>query len=195
MTATSRSSRDTPKGAARRALILDHATTILVERGYAALSLRAVASAAGISLGNLQYYYTTRASLVGALLDRHLASFLSDRETMLRPPVDLDVALDAILTDDCDQATATLFLEIWAMSRHDETVAATVREFYDQYARLVASVLTPDPDGREEGVSTRATAVMTLLEGSTLLRTGLIADPDGASLALLRNLALRLASG
>ena len=48
-----------PKGQARSAAILDAATAILVEEGYAHLSTRKIAARAGMHPGNLQYYYRT----------------------------------------------------------------------------------------------------------------------------------------
>ncbi|MGW6917741.1 TetR/AcrR family transcriptional regulator [Kitasatospora sp. NPDC054939] len=60
------------KGEQRRAALLDTAEALLIDAGSAELSMRAVASAAGVRLGHLQYYFPARADLVAALLDRIL---------------------------------------------------------------------------------------------------------------------------
>jgi AcrR family transcriptional regulator len=201
--------RLTPKGAARRASIIEHATGILIRQGHGALSLHAVAAAAGVSLGNLQYYFPTRVALIGALLDRHLTEALDRVRAVLPPPADpgrtpadpdrapadddrargeLSGALEVILAAAADPDGATLFLEIWAMSRHDPAVAGAVRGFYDRYVELVAAAI----GGTDPG---RARLLVGLLEGITLLQAGVVAAPDADTDRLLRQVLLRLAAG
>lgn len=57
-----------PKGKARRAAILAEARRALLDVGYSRVSLRRVAQALGISLGNLQYYFPTKDSLIAAVI-------------------------------------------------------------------------------------------------------------------------------
>lgn len=56
--------------------ILDAATALLAEEGYAELSTRKVAARAGMRPGNLQYYFPAKRDMVRALLDRYLARSL-----------------------------------------------------------------------------------------------------------------------
>jgi len=56
----------------RRAGIVDAAGRLLVERGLAALSLTAIARAAGISKGTLYYYYPTKEALVFDIAKKHV---------------------------------------------------------------------------------------------------------------------------
>lgn len=64
MSATKRIRRD-PEEA--KALILDTAERILVEEGYAAVSMRRVGKAAGVSSNLLHYYFSTPDDLIVAL--------------------------------------------------------------------------------------------------------------------------------
>lgn len=55
------------RGEATRARILATATQLLVELGAESMSFRNVARELGMSIGNLQYYFPTRASLLDAV--------------------------------------------------------------------------------------------------------------------------------
>jgi AcrR family transcriptional regulator len=54
---------------------------VLIEEGYAALSIRRIAARAGVRLGHLQYYYPSKADIVRALLERHLESAIEAVES------------------------------------------------------------------------------------------------------------------
>lgn len=53
---------------ARRAALVDHALVLGAEGGAAALTLRGVAAAAGVSLGNVQHYFPTHDRLVAGIV-------------------------------------------------------------------------------------------------------------------------------
>ena len=61
------------KGHATREQILHAALVILIKEGYTALSMRRVAAACDMKLGNLTYHFRTREDLVRELLDAGLA--------------------------------------------------------------------------------------------------------------------------
>lgn len=65
----------TPKGAARRAVIVDAAVDVLLAEGPAGTTHRAVASRAGVPLGSTTYYFADRTELVREALEG-----LADRE-------------------------------------------------------------------------------------------------------------------
>ncbi|MBW2395840.1 MAG: TetR/AcrR family transcriptional regulator, partial [Deltaproteobacteria bacterium] len=52
------------KGQKRRAEIIEVARSVLIEDGYDGFVLRHIAERAGIKLGNLQYYFSTRDDLI-----------------------------------------------------------------------------------------------------------------------------------
>ena len=63
-----------PSGEDRSRLILDTAAELLSEGGYAALSIRALAARAGISLGLLYYYFADKHAVFAALMRDHQAA-------------------------------------------------------------------------------------------------------------------------
>ena len=68
--------RLTTKGERTRARILDAALELFRERGYDATTMRAVAEAAGVSVGNAYYYYPSKEALIqgfyGQVHDLHV---------------------------------------------------------------------------------------------------------------------------
>lgn len=64
-----RSARQTQKDATRE-LLLEAATTLLAEEGYAALRVAAVAKKAGVSLGGMLHHFATKEAMVLAVIER-----------------------------------------------------------------------------------------------------------------------------
>ncbi|MEO0382634.1 MAG: TetR/AcrR family transcriptional regulator [Pseudomonadota bacterium] len=65
-----------PKGDARRERILAEARRMLLDEGYPRLTLRQIATQLRISVGNLQYYFSTKDDLVEAVLTREIDASL-----------------------------------------------------------------------------------------------------------------------
>ncbi|MFF4952717.1 TetR family transcriptional regulator [Streptomyces chattanoogensis] len=171
----------TPKGARKRAHLLNAAEELLLTGGHAALSMRAVATAADVRLGHLQYYFPTRADLVAAVLDRALARSL-ERLRPLLSPGDPAAAPDpyrlvrTLLAEQDDPRLVRLFTELWALAALDEAVAAAVRAFYRDYQDQVAAFLhEQQPTLSAAARRARAGVFTMLIEGAALFRSG-IAD-------------------
>ena len=60
----------TARGEGTRARIVDAAMRLFEERGYEKTTMRAVAAAAGVSLGNAYYYFGSKEELVQGFYDR-----------------------------------------------------------------------------------------------------------------------------
>ena len=61
--------RDTPKSLRTRARILDHATRLFAELGYAAATNARIAEAAGLTRGAMLYHFPTREALIEAAVE------------------------------------------------------------------------------------------------------------------------------
>lgn len=160
--------------------ILDAATALLAEEGYAQLSTRKVAARAGMRPGNLQYYFPAKRDMVRALLDRHLERSLERLAGRIEagepsPEGRLRQVIEGILADQASALDCTLFREIWALAAHDPEVAAAMSDFYGEYrAHLAATLRSVNPRLRSGDAQRLATAVVAMLEGLSLLR-----EPDG----------------
>ena len=65
----------TEKGANRREEILEAASALLLEDGYAAFSARGVAARAGLRLSHVQYYFASPAAILAELLERFVRRY------------------------------------------------------------------------------------------------------------------------
>jgi AcrR family transcriptional regulator len=159
------------KGRHRIETILDAATALLIEDGYAELSTRKIAARAGVRPGHLQYYFRTKQDVVQGLLERYLAqatAALSARDGATR----LDDVLDGMLADQRDGDRSRFFWELWALAAHDAAVAAAMQVFYRSYWRaVVTALLATEPTLGRPRAERRAALVVALLEGLSLFRT------------------------
>jgi AcrR family transcriptional regulator len=148
-----------------RQMIVAVAGKVLVESGYQGLTLKRVADAAGISVGNLNYHFRTKESLVEALIEHVLTDFSSQFEDIVRRGVeDGSDALSALLRwamdGSCAQQYTRLVRELWAMASHNRSVAAAMDRYYDQSITAAVGRMagTRAPRSREE-----VTALMSLI--------------------------------
>jgi AcrR family transcriptional regulator len=91
---------------ATRAALLDEATTLFAERGYAGTSLEDVASASHVTRGAVYHHFASKQALFEAVLDRHeeraTAEIAAAAATATDPWDAAMLALDAFLTQCCD---------------------------------------------------------------------------------------------
>lgn len=176
----------------RRDLILDVTETLLVEIGNGDLTMRKIAAAADISLGNLQYHFATREALLLALLVRFLEPY-EDRiqDTPKGLPEDLVEALtqmfaQALSVPDFDRC-ATIYKEIWAASSHSPDMRRALKTYYarllDFYRKILAQVAAPGTQASK--IDRAATAILPLLEGYCVTKDAV----DGPVATLARDWA------
>ncbi|MFT6144016.1 MAG: AcrR family transcriptional regulator [Myxococcota bacterium] len=151
----------------RKQQILNEALGILVSKGYASLSMRAVARASRLTLGALQYHYSTRVELVQALAmwiaEVTEASFEAYRQKHTDPR-DLHAMVDFMLEDHVGDALKVDLLgpQLWAMALVEPAIQDVLDDLYDDYLQVIEQGL------RQLGVSTpRADAIviMSMMEG------------------------------
>ncbi|NEW39907.1 TetR/AcrR family transcriptional regulator [Nocardia cyriacigeorgica] len=116
---------------ATRARILDTATQLLVERGYAGLSTLAVQEAAGLSRGALLHHFPTIHALTAALVE-HLVQLNEVAARAAAESIgDSADAVDRTLTALLDTMTrppARAEQELWAAARTDPDLATVLRD-------------------------------------------------------------------
>ncbi|WP_454198104.1 TetR/AcrR family transcriptional regulator [Nocardia sp. Marseille-Q1738] len=185
----------TTKGTQRRSELLDIAERILIDAGHGELTMRAVASAAEVRLGHLQYYFPNRGDLVTAVLNRALEQSLQRLSPLLtsnQPVADL---IRALLAEQEDPRLVRIYTEVWALAARDESIAEAVRGFYRTYQEQVTHVIrTRNPEVPEDICHTNARLFTMLIEGAALFRSGIAdhADPT-TDTALIATAAALLA--
>ena len=134
------------KGRATRELILRTALKVLVEEGYGAMSMRRVASLAGLKFGNLTYHYPSRDELVAELLDSVIKAYECAFDNMIAtsqfdPAEQLALYVRLAFASMQHSNQARFAPEIWALSNHEPNAALRMYSMYDRALRLVENIL------------------------------------------------------
>ena len=165
----------TTKGNERAAAILDAAKNVLVEEGFAALSLREVAKRADMAVGNVGYYFPTKDSLLVAL-----AEYIFDRwDARFRRhlPPDL-VGAEAVflhsirfmIEENKRPKTKSLLLEMWAMANRSGAIRRMMDTFYGRMRGWIEAMLADiDPGMTSHRRRLRAALITAQIEGLMLL--------------------------
>lgn len=162
------------KGHATREQILHAALVILIKEGYTALSMRRVAAACDMKLGNLTYHFRTREDLVRELLDAVIRAYEIEFEGLAHmpgvPPEErLAEICGLVLEDITTQKTTRLFPELWALANHDEFVFDRVKELYAR-ARvpLIEIIREMRPELSQASIEALAVFISASMEGMTM---------------------------
>lgn len=86
-----------PKSQRTRALIVESALRLFRERGYERTTMRAIAEAAGVSVGNAYYYFRSKEELVQGFYDQIAAEHTAAAAVPLAASADLAQRLRATL--------------------------------------------------------------------------------------------------
>ncbi|VFA97220.1 TetR/AcrR family transcriptional regulator [Nocardia cyriacigeorgica] len=166
---------------ATRARILDAATQLLVERGYAGWSTLAVQHAAGLSRGALLHHFPTIDTLTAALVD-HLVELneRAARQAARSPDASADPVERtlAALLETLTRPPAQAEQELWTAARTDPALAAVLRESERRAGRdlhrvidtLFGSELTDHP--RYPAIRDLTIAMLRGVAAAHPLRTG-----------------------
>ncbi|WP_420345878.1 TetR/AcrR family transcriptional regulator [Pelagibius sp.] len=160
------------KGEARRAAILAAARQALLDDGYSQVSLRMITQVLGISLGNLQYYFPTKDSLIAAVIvqetERSAALLRAIAWDPKTPERCIREAVEALLRSYAGPAGRFYAIaEFLALDdpRYARLKAEGYGALHDDTGRLVA-VMAPHLD--EARCAALARVLMALIDGAAL---------------------------
>lgn len=129
-----------------RARILDAAETIAHRDGPAAMSLDAVAAAAGVSKGGLLYHFPNKAKLFESMVDAYLARFdsvLHDAEESGKPNAVIRAYIQHFI-DDFKKNTRPPSGLLVVLGEQPEMLAPVKRHERNFLARIRANASDPD---------------------------------------------------
>jgi AcrR family transcriptional regulator len=160
------------RGEATRRRIVDAAREVLLERGHAATSTRAVADEAGVRLSLVHYHFGGKQGLLLEVLQRENELLLERQQKLYGEPGPLAekwrVACD-LLDEDVGSGYVRVLWELWAAGLADEELAAGWRSAMRGWRSLLESVYAAWADelGLELPISPRAVATLmsNLFEG------------------------------
>lgn len=126
--------------------ILEASRQVLVESGHVNLTMRRVAKETGISLGNLNYYYPSRAELMADLLQYVIDGYLNNFSKLRNQAGDdADEQFRAVVGyvfDDLSTRETTMFFpELWVLANRDERVAQQMERLYAQYREILVDLI------------------------------------------------------
>lgn len=153
--------------------ILKAAHDVLIEEGASAFTIRRIASACGMKVGNVSYHFPRKELLIKIMLDDLLESYDKLLESEVRrpdisPEDRLRLIVKLCLDDIAGKRTTRLFTELWALANHNAFVADRVRAFYQRVHDFIGEVLVElNPALSPDEVHTLALYVSASMEGTT----------------------------
>lgn len=157
--------------AARRQALIEATLRCLAREGHDGLSVRRIASEAGVSLGLMNHHFPSKVSLVAAAY-RHLHAKLSDAlrrriaEAGPTPRERFAAYLDASFSPpNLDPDVLSVWVVFWSMSRHTAEISAVHNETYkaslDGLIRLFSELA--DEEGLQDADARLAAIALTSL--------------------------------
>lgn len=154
--------------------ILRAALNLLIEHGYRAMSMRRVAAACDMKLGNLTYYFATKEDLVRELLDAVIGSYEIEFDAIVHEvgvsPEDRLIEICVLILEDITtKKTTHVFPELWALSNHDQFVMERVQELYARARVALNDIIAEiNPALAEDERQTLALFISGSMEGLTV---------------------------
>ncbi|MGD0610850.1 MAG: TetR/AcrR family transcriptional regulator [Anaerolineales bacterium] len=161
------------------ATILDAALETILANKISGARLRQVARKAGMSQGNIHYYYPTKDELYKALLDHLLQVFVEDRKSVLSdrtipPQQKLRYFFDQQIELIRRHKEVVIFFDFWVQGTVDQEIRRKISGMYAKWREDIQLVID---EGIQKGVfSKKAAPQMPAVLASIM---------DGASLQVL----------
>lgn len=153
--------------------ILKAAHDVLIEEGASAFTIRRIAAASGMKVGNVSYHFPRKEMLIKIMLDELLESYDKLLESEVRQPgvspeERLRLMIVLCLDDIAGKRTTRLFTELWALANHNAFIADRVRAFYQRVQDFIGeAVAALNPALAPDQVHTLALYISASMEGST----------------------------
>jgi AcrR family transcriptional regulator len=178
-------------GSTRRELLLEAAADLFAARGYHAVGIDDIGSAAGISGPGVYRHFPSKQALLEALCDRAMTRMLDGARRTRTAADDASAALEALVDLHVDFAVdKRALLGVWAREQRalSDDVRRSLRRRQREYERVWRAAATPLRDDLDEAeVAVAVLATLSLLNATAL--TDAKVDPVPLR-ALLRRMAL-----
>jgi AcrR family transcriptional regulator len=181
--------------------ILRAARKVLASVGYARLTMRAVASQAGLTVGNLAYHFPSKRGLVRALILSLVADYQSKSDEYLRTVGHRQRGgfaglLRWLVEDSVSSETSRLFRELWVIALHDALIAKAMDRFYARaHERVVRLLRLSQPALRRRRAQDIVQLMGAISEGANVLYATTSGPASRQSLARYSRLAGQLLVG
>lgn len=158
------------KGLRRTEKILSATREMLINEGAEALTMRRVATTLGMSLSNLQHYFSTKEDLINALVDAQYENYVEDLNEILtgtKTPEEKLGAVAQTISDDYQTDEGSILVwELWAFTGRNAYVADAVNKAHESERRIVRKIISQiSPDASKSQLEARATVITSMFEG------------------------------
>jgi AcrR family transcriptional regulator len=126
------------EGSETRAALLDAAERLMLEQGYAAVTSRRVAGAAGLKPQLVHYYFRTMDDLFLALLQRGAEQGLARLEAVVEAPQ----PLRALWAFSREPAGSALTVEMTALANHRKAIRSEIARYAEQFRARQVEIVT-----------------------------------------------------
>ncbi|MEV6070473.1 TetR/AcrR family transcriptional regulator [Nocardia sp. NPDC052001] len=169
----------TSREADRRGDLLERLADAIAENGMEGVSIRDVATRAGVSIGTVQYYFATKSDLLQSVwlyVREHAARrFTASGIADMAPADQLRKLTELLLTPAHDHRLSRVWFALAARAAHDPQIAALHREQWQGTEELLNRVLARANPERESESADAAAALLALLDG---LSISVITEPE-----------------
>jgi len=161
------------RGAEAVDAILSAALKVLIEEGATSFTVRRIAAACGMKVGNVSYHFPRKEMLIKLLLDELIESYdmkleRTVRQSLLAPEDQLRLVITFCLDDISTERTTHLFTELLALANHEDFIAERVRLFYKKVHEVIAEYIEAlNPALSEDEAETLALFISASMEGTT----------------------------
>jgi AcrR family transcriptional regulator len=136
----------TEKGNERIRSILEEAKNALVDEGFSGLSFRTIAKRAGVTVGNVTYYFPTKdrllVELAGYIFDRWDVRFRRELPKTLTEKMDIFLySIRYMIEENKRVKSSTLLLEMWTMANRSTSVMRMLDTFYARMRSWIEEML------------------------------------------------------
>jgi AcrR family transcriptional regulator len=132
--------QSTPARAEATEALLNAAESLLVEVGYAGITVRKLAERAGVNHGLVHYYFGSMQDLLLQVVERFTAGLLERQHAMYAadiPFIEKWRAAMRFLDEDADSGYHKVFFELQALGWNDPVVRERLQRVYQQWVDVV----------------------------------------------------------
>ncbi|WP_024802222.1 TetR/AcrR family transcriptional regulator [Nocardia sp. BMG51109] len=167
-----RRAASTAEATDRRRELLDRLAEVIAEDGLEGVSIRALAARAHVSIGTVQYYFSTKNDLLRRVWEHvrdEAASRFLDSGVADQPPGDrLERLTDLLIAPDSGDILARVWLALAARAAHDPEIAALHRDQWQRTQDILAGTLADANPDRAADATDAAAELLALLDGLTI---------------------------
>jgi DNA-binding transcriptional regulator YbjK len=170
------------RGAARRALLLDAAVQVVGERGFAALTHRAAAEEAGVSLASVTHHFPSIGDLRRAMFGQAGSAIGFELAGLVAAAANNTDATPAVCADFADRLisesrveTAAVF-EMIVAAGHDAELRTVARFFQDRLTDVFLPYVGEPASARAVGAAVQGLLLTALASGEHAALRGRVED-------------------